>query len=459
MLNLPERIHLIGIGGIGVSAVARALHGHGHRIQGSDVRESCITETLRDLGMDVTIGHSPTNLEGAELVVVSTAIPETNPELIAARESGIPVVHRSEVLGAVTAKSESIGVIGTHGKGTVTSMITWILRTAGMDPSYVIGAMCHNLETNAQVGSGPCVAEVDESDGSLVNTAPEHVVLNNLELDHLNYYPSWDKLLDTMRTFFVDNPRRQRAFANFDDVGVRRLIEAIPEVSVTGFGLTHGDAEYRGSEVVTEGMVSTFQVTHRDEALGEVTLRVPGLYNVHNALGAIACTHAMGVEFDTIREALGTFQGLENRFTLVDTGGVQVVKDYISHPTGIQRVLEAARSIARGSIHAVFKPYRFTMIHYLQDEYRDCFQEADHTVVTEMYTAGGVPIVGVDTEFLCRKIRESGSTVTHVPEMDDIVAHLRETVEPDGMVIFFGGDDLFRLADSYIAQIQPPGDE
>jgi UDP-N-acetylmuramate--alanine ligase len=337
-------------------------------------------------------------------------------------------------------------------------MITWILRTADQDPSYIIGAMCHNLETNAQIGTGPCVAEVDESDGSLVNTAPEHVVLNNLELDHLNYYPSWDKLLDTMRAFFVDNPRRKRAFVNFDDVGVRRLIEAIPEVSVTGFGLTHADAEYRGSDVVTEGMISTFRVDHRETALGEITLRVPGLYNVHNALGAIACTHAMGVDFDTIREALGTFQGLENRFTLVDTGSVQVVKDYISHPTGIQRVLEAARSISRGKLHAVFKPYRFTMIHYLQDEYRDCFQEADHTVVTEMYTAGEVPIAGVDTEFLCRKIRESGSTVTHVPEMDAIVDHLQETVASDGMVIFLGGDDLFRLADDYIAQLRKAGD-
>lgn len=457
MLDGVKRIHLIGIGGIGVSAVARALHGAGYQVQGSDVRESCITTALRDLGMTVTIGHSPNNLDGAEIVVVSTAIPKTNPEWIAAEERNIPVVHRAQVLGSLMRQREAYGIIGTHGKGTVTSMLTWILRQDERDPSYMIGAMCHNLESNAYVGAGPWVAEVDESDGSLVHTTPETVILNNLELDHLNYYPSWEKLQSKIQQFFGDNPRLKDIFLNLDDPGVRKLVENTPGLVYTGFGEVSEDAKYRARNVQVEGMQSTFTVTCDGEELGEISLQVPGLYNTHNAVGAIACAHAHGVPFEVIQGAMKSFRGLENRFTLVEKGKVQVVKDYISHPTGIQRVLEAASSIARGPITAVFKPYRFTMIHYLQDEYRDCFRGADHTVITTMYTAGEVPIEGVDTPFLCNKIRESGSTVEFIPEMDDIVPYLLDQAEGDNMVIFFGGDDLFRLADGYLDQLETGG--
>jgi UDP-N-acetylmuramate--alanine ligase len=209
-------------------------------------------------------------------------------------------------------------------------------------------------------------------------------------------------------------------------------------------------ARYRGHDVATVGMASRLSVTLDGRPLGELELRVPGLYNVHNALTATALCHEMGVPFAAIAEGLATFEGLENRFTLVAAGGVQVVKDYISHPTGIQRVLEAARSIAEGPITAVFKPYRFTMIHYLQDQYRDCFREAEHTIVTELYTAGEVPIPGVDTAWLCDKIREAGSRVTFFADMDAIVPHLQQTVGRGEQVIFFGGDDLFRLADAFI---------
>ena len=457
MLENVQRIHLIGIGGIGVSAVARALHGLGFSIQGSDVRESAITLALRELGMTVTIGHGADNLAGADLVVVSTAIPKTNPEWIAADNAGIPVVHRAEILGAMMRLRRAYGVIGTHGKGTVTSMLTWILKEHGADPAYMIGAMCHNLESNAHVGEGPWAVEVDESDGSLVHTTPEVVILNNLELDHLNYYPSWEKLQTTIQRFFNDNDRLESVFVNVDDPGVRRLVENTPGLPYVTFGNENTDAQYRARGVQVQGMTSTFEVLHKDSLLGEISLQVPGLYNTHNAMGAIACALEAGVPFASVQAAMGAFKGLENRFTLADVGGVQVVKDYISHPTGIQRVLEAASDIARGPITAVFKPYRFTMIHYLQDEYKECFRKADHTLITTMYTAGEVPIEGVDTPFLCNKIRESGSTVEFIPEMEDIVPYLENNIDSNSMVIFFGGDDLFRLADGYLERLESGG--
>lgn len=453
MLNGRRTIHLIGIGGIGVSAVARVLNERGFAVRGSDVRESSLTEGLRREGVDVRIGHAASHLDGVDLVVRSTAIPATNPELVAAQERGIPVVHRSEVLGELVRGRDSIGVIGTHGKGTVSAMIAWILDVAGRRPGFVIGAMPHNFHVNARDGEGPIVAEVDESDGSLVNVHPRWAVLNNLELDHLNYYPDWETLSSTVRRFFLNNHKLAATVVNVDDEGVRRLLPLLDGITPITAGL-RPEARYRGTDPRTEGMVSRVGVTLDGEPLGELTLRVPGLYNVHNALTAAATCHAMGVEFPVIARALASFEGLENRFTLVQAGGVQVVKDYISHPTGIQRVLEAAREIAPGRITAVFKPYRFTMIHYLQDQYRDCFQVADHVMVTELYTAGEVPIPGVDTAWLCDKIRESGTTVSFVPAMEDIVPWLQERVGEGEQVIFFGGDDLFRLADSYVEWLE-----
>lgn len=454
MLGGVQRLHLIGIGGIGVSGVARLLSARGYIVQGSDVRESNITQALRHEGIDVFIGHHKDNLGDSDLVVVSTAIPTTNPEWIAASEAGIPVVHRAEVLGQLVNNTVTFAMIGTHGKGTVTSMVAWIMECAGWDPSFFIGANCHNFDTNARLRTGPYVIEVDESDGSLVHIRPTHLLLNNLELDHLNYYSDWDKLANTISKFVVENQRLEHFVANFDDDGVQRLLWNIEGGRLIGFGFVNENAEYRGEVHEERGLGTRFLVRRGSDVLGEIELPVPGLYNAQNGLGAVALTHSVGIDFAVIQQALASFRGLENRFTLAEAGGVQVVKDYISHPTGIRRVLEAASRIAAGPITAVFKPYRFTMIHYLQDEYRECFRLADHTIVTEMYTAGEVPIPGVDTEFLCDKIRESGSLVTYIQDMDKIVPYLLEHVSPGEQVLFFGGDDLFRLADHYLATLR-----
>jgi UDP-N-acetylmuramate--alanine ligase len=453
MLDGTRRVHLIGIGGIGVSGMARILHARGFEVSGSDVRESSLTRALRAEGITVHIGHSAEHVRGVDLVVVSTAIPGTNPELAAARDGGVRVVHRSEVLGEWMAEGESVGVLGTHGKGTVSAMITWTLRVAGRDPSWFVGALCPNLGTNAHVGTGPIVAEVDESDGTQVNTKPDHVVVNNLELDHLHYYADWDKLEGAMRAFFEGNPGLRTVVANADEPGVHRMLEVAPELPLVTFGMASADADFIAKDVVALGMGSRFRVVRHGEELGSVELGVPGLYNAMNALAATALTWTLGVPFETIAQALGRFEGLENRFTLVRAGGIQVVKDYISHPTGIRRVLEACRTITAGRVWGVFKPYRFTMIHYLQDDYRECFREADHVVVTEMYTAGEVPIPGVDTDFLCRKIAEGGAKVSYVPEMDRIEPFLLERVQTGDMVVFFGGDDLFELADHLIGTL------
>ena len=450
--------HLIGIGGIGVSAVARLLHARGVRVQGSDVRESQLTLALRDLGMQVFIGHSADHLDGVDLVVRSTAIPATNPELVAAAERGVPIIHRSEVLGRLLEDRRSVGVIGTHGKGTVSGAVTWMLDAAGLEPGYLIGGLLLNYGDNARDGDTWMVAEVDESDGSLVNSRPTVAILNNLELDHLNYYKDWEQLEGLVMRFFQDNERLELAVINLDDPGARRVYEGLAPlrekgVKVVGFGFESEDADYRGASLVNQRMRGAFELQHRERGvLGQVQVGLPGAYNASNMLGAIAAVVESGVDPEVACAAVGSYRGLENRFTLVQADGIEVVKDYISHPTGIRRVLQAARGQADGPVVAVFKPYRFTMIHYLQDDYAEAFADADQVVVTELYTAGEVPIPGTDTDMLCRRIRERCDEVTYVHDIDAIPAWLNSNVESPATVLFFGGDDLFQVADSYVTQ-------
>ena len=450
MIDGVKRIHLIGIGGVGVSGVARMLMAMGHEVTGSDVRESQLTLALRAEGATVHIGHDAAHVDGADLVIYSTAVPDTNPELIRAREQGLRVEHRAQGLGHVLAGHErSVGVIGTHGKGTVSSMLTWALEGAGQSPGFIIGGLLENFgKINARWTEGRlAVAEVDESDGSLRHVHPDVVVINNLEADHLNYYDDLAHIQDTVIEALAQNPRLQHAIVNHDDPGAKALIPRL-SVPVTTFGRGEG-ADVRAVDVETTSGTSRFTVVSRDlGTLGEITLEVPGLYNLDNAIAATAAALHLDASFEAIQGAMPQFRGLENRFTVVDAGGIRVIKDYISHPTGIRRVLEAAKADGR-RITAVFKPYRFTMINYLQDDYAEAFHDASETVITELYTAGEVPIPGIDTEFLCDKIRSRGPKVTYIQSMDDIIPYLHGAAEAGEQVIFFGGDDLFQLADRY----------
>jgi UDP-N-acetylmuramate--alanine ligase len=454
MIEGVQRVHLIGIGGIGVSGVARALLARGYEVSGSDVRASQITRALEAEGASVSIGHSEAHLEGADLVVYSTAIPESNPERVAARARGIPTRHRAEVLGwLVDGHQTAIGVVGTHGKGTVASAITWILETARRNPGFIIGGLLENFgRINARLASPDwLVAEVDESDGSLRHVHPTHVVVNNLELDHLHYYKDLAQIQETVREALAHNARLSRVFVNAECPGAMAMAKKLPQAQVVTFG-REAAADLRATDLDLEASRSSFTLAWRGETLGHFESPLAGSYNVDNATAAAACTLALGIAPETVGRALADFRGLENRFTVVERAGRRVIKDYISHPTGIRRVLEAAKQSGR-PITAVFKPYRFTMINYLQDDYAQAFHDAQHTVITELYTAGEVPIPGIDTEFLCQKIRSRGPEVSFVAEMEDILPWLHAHVPSGHQVIFFGGDDLFELAERYLKEL------
>lgn len=454
-LSPDRKIHLLGIGGVGVSAVARLLLGRGVPVSGADVRESSITRSLRQQGAVVHIGHREQNLHGADLVVVSTAIPESNPELQAARRMGLPVVHRSEVLGALMQGRQAIGVTGTNGKGSVSALTTFLLDRGGLRPAFAIGAMLLDYGTNArETGAPHLVCELDESDGSCANTRPRRLVVNNLEADHLNHYKDLQGLLDHFSRWLARPDSPPLLHVAGDDANCREVLRRSGR-----HGLTFGQGpacDYRMVDLRLEGLGSRFRLIAPEGDLGEFRVALPGAHNAHNALAALSVAREEGVPPEVLREALPAFRGLENRFTLVPAGPCLLVKDYISHPSGIRSVLQGARVFAPGRLVAVFKPYRFTMIHYLGDEYREAFREADLVVVTELYTAGEVPIPGVDAPWLVARIGETGRKVLFVPDEEQLLPQLRELIRPDDTVIFFGGDDLFARADALAADLGPP---
>jgi UDP-N-acetylmuramate--alanine ligase len=445
-----QRVHFLGIGGIGVSALARLLLAQGVQVSGSDVRPSTLTEALEEEGAEVMIGQRAENLERADIVVYSTAIPATNPELVAARASGKPVLHRSELLGILVAAHQTVGITGTNGKGTVSSMLTWILEVAGERPSFYIGANCTNFMTNARITGGPrFVAELDESDGSLLNTKPLFGVLNNLEMDHLNYYKDFDHVIQVLTTFFSQLPEDGVAFFNGDDKGAMLVKDKVSQRAVV-FGQAR-DVDYQAYEIHLGPASSEFKLKYPDDQVVEFKLNVPGSYNVENATAALAVAGELGIDHEACIEALATYEGMKNRYTVIKAGDCTLVKDYISHPTGIRKVLETARLQAAGRVRAVFKPYRYTMINYHAQNYCNAFQGADEVILTEMWEANEEPIPGVTTPWLGDEMRRHGLSVEYVAQMDQILPYLIESTKPGDTILFFGGDDLFALADQMAA--------
>ncbi|MCA9300664.1 MAG: hypothetical protein KDA28_16460, partial [Phycisphaerales bacterium] len=344
----------------------------------------------------------------------------------------------------------SVGVTGTHGKGTTSAMITRILDAADRDPGFIIGGILNDYGLNARAGSGDViVAEVDDSDGTHRNVHVSYLLVNYLEADHLNYYDDLDHIISSMAEAIEENPRLRRAFVNGDCAGNQRLAGMVSQALVT-YGTSDGCA-YRG-RIVEGGVPLRFEAFRGDTSLGEFTLPVPGRYNVINAMGAIALCDALDVPVDAMRAGLANFHGLENRFTIIDAAGVKVVKDYNSHPTAIRKVLESASELTDGRIISIFKPYRYTLTHYLKDEYATAFHGSHEVVITTMYAANEDPIPGIDTEFVVDMLRRNGLDVAYIPVQEDILAHLDATVRDGDKVIFFGGDDFFRMADAWAAR-------
>ena len=442
-----SKVHMIGIGGVGMSAVARLLYSQGMQVDGCDSRESRITRELILEGILVTIGHDPAHVKDADWVVYSTAVRAEHPELVAARDGKKKVIHRSEALAWVMDQyTTSIGVTGTHGKGTVSAMITKILDIAGYSPSFAIGAYLLDYNTNAMHRSRDwIVAEVDESDGSLLRTTPKIAVINNVEADHLNYYKDFDQVVTTIAEFIGANPVLDMAFVRADDKGAMKAARLSNRPVIT-FGFTD-EADWVGECIGYDNSGSVFKIRSKGVDYGEFRINLPGRHNCENALAAAVVALNLDVDMALVKAGLREFKGLENRFGVTQVGNRWFVKDYISHPTGIKKVLEAAKTFEPKRIIAVFKPYRYTMINYLKDEYARAFDHADITFITEMWDAGEEPIEGVGSELIVNKLRQRGKNAVFSGDLKETEERLLDVIADGDMVVFLGGPDLFEVAD------------
>ncbi len=442
------RVHLVGVGGAGMSAIALVLLERGVPVSGSDLKESRYTARLRELGAEIFIGHSPSHVVGCGLLVYSSAIPENNPELVEARRRGIPVLRRAEMLGRLMGEGKGIAVAGTHGKTTTTSMLAMILRRAGLDPTYIVGGELNDVGSNAYAGRGEyVVAEADESDGSFLLLNPWSAVVTNVELDHPDFYPDEDILKEHFRRFVASIPPDGFAVLSGDDPACREL-GRFCRCRVITFGEGEG-CDYRYAEVEVVAGGSMFELWERGRPAGKIRLRVPGLHNVVNATAAAAAAMTLGVSFSAVAEALADFRGVRRRFQVVDeVMDIRFVDDYAHHPTEIRAVLKTARQQGFRRVVCLFQPHRYSRVSVLWKELGQALGEADLVVLTEIYPAGERPMPGISSKLVLDALLEEKPEcqVIFVPERARVGESATRFLRPGDLVVVMGAGDISQCA-------------
>ncbi len=454
--GIVRTIHFVGIGGIGMSGIAEVLLTLGFGVSGSDMKEGAAIARLRSLGAVVHIGHAESNLGDADVVVRSTAVAASNPEIAGAIARGTPVIPRAEMLAELMRLRDGVAVAGSHGKTTTTSMVATCLAAGGLDPTVVIGGRLDNLGgTNARLGRGEwLVAEADESDGSFNLLSPTVALVTNIDAEHLDHYGTFDALIDAFVQFAGKVPFFGFSVLCVDHPVVAAMVPRLGRRVVTYGQARHADV--RGQVVEQDGMNTTFRVWRQGVELGAITLGMPGTHNVTNAVGAVAVALELGVPFDVVQGALHGFSGVQRRFTpLGEVGGVQVIDDYGHHPVEIEATLAAAEGGFRDRrIVAVFQPHRFTRVEALFDSFCGAFTHADQVFVCPIYRAGEEPIEGIDHLALARALRERGHrTAEAVDDLDAMVVRLVEFVEPGDLVILLGAGDVNRVGPQLLARL------
>ena len=442
-LNKYEKIHIVGIGGIGMSAVARILNEHGLIISGSDLKKSAITESLEKLGIEVYYGHSKKNIEGKDLVVYSSAIGRDNPEFIGADELGIPKVKRDAVLREFALFGNCIAVAGSHGKTTTTGMIGKILTDAGLDPTILIGGNLPFLNgTNARLGKGNVVLlEADEYDRAFLKIMPDLVVITNIEAEHLDIYGDFEGVKKAFVEFANNMPFYGKVFADVTNNGVKEILPSISS-QVVGYSLNEaGDVrafDYR----VNEGITS-FKVNYFKQNLGEFEIKLYGEHNVKNALAAIALTYELGIEIEIIKKALKEFRGASRRFEILRREKPVIIDDYAHHPTEIRATLSAARKLGNSRIVAVFQPHLFSRTKLFYKAFAQSLRLADLVVLLEIYPAREKPIAGVTTELIYNELKNNGyEDVFYFRDNEEIVQKLNNLLMENDIVIGLGAGDI-----------------
>jgi len=460
MLGKTRRVHFVGIGGIGMSGIAELLANLGYVVSGSDEKRSSITDRLETLGIRIAHGHDRAHVGDADVVVISSAVRPTNPEVREAAARQIPVIPRAEMLAELMRLRFAIAVAGAHGKTTTTSMIAVVLERAGLDPTAVIGGRLSAFGSNARLGRGELmVVEADESDRSFLKLFPSIAVITNIDREHMENYGGFDDLQQAFVDFANKVPFYGGVVACLDDPNLAAIVPRMTR-RVTTYGLDSPAAELSATDVEIRAMgaqatvVRRAQVARRD-ALGTLTLSVPGRHNLQNALAAVAVGLELGVPFDQIAGSLRDFRGAERRFDIRgEPNGILVVDDYGHHPTEIAAVLAAARHLNRRIVVA-FQPHRFTRTAALLDDFGPALAQADHVVLTDIYAAGEEAIPGITLDALAAAVRRGvRAPVDVAPGLDDVVAAVQRIARSGDVVITLGAGSIGTLADRLVEALR-----
>jgi UDP-N-acetylmuramate--alanine ligase len=464
-MKLPRDIgpvHFVGIGGIGMSGIAEVLSNLGYSVTGSDVADSANVKRLRDKGVKVVIGHKAENINGADVIVVSSAIKRDNPELITARAKRLPVVRRAEMLAELMRLKSCVAIAGTHGKTTTTSLVASLLDAGGLDPTVINGGIINAYGTNARLGGGEwMVVEADESDGTFLKLPADVAIVTNIDPEHLDHFQTFEAVQDSFRAFVENVPFYGFAVMCTDHPVVQSLVGKLEDRRILTYG-ENPQADVRLVDLDHLNGQSRFSVLFHDRVgkvshtIDKLALPMPGQHNALNATAAVTVARSLGIGDESIRGALANFGGVRRRFTRVgEWNGVQIIDDYGHHPVEIAAVLRAARESAKGKVIAVMQPHRYTRLHDLFDQFCTCFNDADAVIVAPVYPAGEKPIPGADRDALVNGLRAYGHKQAFPLEgPEKLPSIIKNLARPDDYVVCLGAGSITQWAYSLPAELK-----
>ncbi len=449
-------IHFVGVGGIGMSGIAELLLNLGYRVSGSDLQSSDITRRLEQLGGRIFIGHSANQIEKADVVVTSSAIRADNPEVAAAGKAAVPVIPRAEMLAELMRLKYSVAIAGAHGKTSTTSIVASVLEKGGLDPTVVIGGKLKSIGVNAVLGKGDfIVAEADESDGSFLKMSPAIAVVTNIDREHLDFYEGLDEIKEAFLDFIDRIPFYGLAVLCLDNEPVQNIIPKIRK-RFTTYGMSV-QADIQAKDLKFEGLKSLFTIFHLEKELGPVTLNMPGLHNVYNAMASIAVGIELGIEFSVIQDALATLQGVQRRLEVKgEVQGISVVDDYGHHPTEIKTTLQAIRESWPGRrLMVVFQPHRYTRTKALFEDFSRAFYQSDILLVLPIYSAGEPVIPGVEADRLSEAIQRHGhKEVTYRDSFESACTFLKDALKEGDILLTLGAGDVWKVGEMVLKLLE-----
>ncbi len=459
MFRKIRHIHLVGIGGSGMSGIAEVLLTLGYKVTGSDLAPSDNTRRLETLGGHIFIGHEASQVDGAEVVVISSAVQSTNPEVVAAKARAVPVIPRAEMLAELMRLKFGVAIAGAHGKTTTTSLVASVLAHAGLDPTFVVGGKVNAMGTHARLGrSDLLIAEADESDGSFLRLSPTIAVITNIDREHLDHYGTMEQLEAAFLEFANKVPFYGVSILSSDDPCLRTFLPKMVKRYLT-YGLNEQKDGYIpdvfGTDVSISGRVSNFRAQFRGKKLGPFRLNIPGLHNVSNALAALAVALELDVPVDLFRKGLASFSGVERRFHIRgEKNGIVVVDDYGHHPTEIRCTIAAAKTAWPGRLIVVFQPHRYSRTKDLAQEFAESFEQADGVYITDIYAAGEAPIPGVSGEGIAERIRTTGHpAVTWIGKKEEVVEQVLPTLVSGDVVLTLGAGDIWKVGNELLERL------